>query len=104
MNECSLKLILVQAATVFNFTFSGDYSALFFRYAGILMGITNTFATIPGFASPAVVTYITSKHVSLILYFFGRFGLHLFESTTRGQQSFLFGLESNPCLLKDIYL
>ena len=35
-------------------------------YAGTLMGITNTFATIPGFAAPAVVGAIINGNVSLI--------------------------------------
>uniref|UniRef100_H2ZGY0 Sialin n=1 Tax=Ciona savignyi TaxID=51511 RepID=H2ZGY0_CIOSA len=34
------------------------------RYAGILMGITNTWATIPGFAGPAVVGLLTEHNVS----------------------------------------
>ena len=37
------------------------------RYAGILMGISNTFATIPGFLSPIVTGYITKNKV-IILY------------------------------------
>lgn len=32
------------------------------RYSGVLMGITNTWATIPGFAGPAVVGLLTEKH------------------------------------------
>lgn len=34
------------------------------RYAGTLMGLTNTFATIPGFAAPAVAGAITQGNVS----------------------------------------
>ncbi|XP_078449904.1 sialin [Lampetra fluviatilis] len=32
------------------------------QYAGILLGITNTFATIPGFLGPLVVGYLTPEH------------------------------------------
>lgn len=35
-----------------------------FRYSGILMGITNTFGTIPGFVSPIVVQELTGQNVS----------------------------------------
>lgn len=37
---------------------------LAFRYAGILMGITNTIATIPGFVAPIVVQELTGENVS----------------------------------------
>ena len=33
------------------------------RYAGVLMGITNTFATIPGMVGPYVVGYLTNNEV-----------------------------------------
>ena len=33
-------------------------------YAGVLMGITNCAATIPGFAGPAVVGVLTEDNVS----------------------------------------
>lgn len=32
------------------------------RYAGILLGITNSFGTIPGIAAPTVVGYLTAQH------------------------------------------
>lgn len=35
----------------------------FSRYAGILMGISNTVATIPGFVTPIVVQALTGHHV-----------------------------------------
>lgn len=35
------------------------------RYAGMLMGLTNTFATIPGFAAPAVTGAITEENETL---------------------------------------
>uniref|UniRef100_H2ZGX8 Sialin n=1 Tax=Ciona savignyi TaxID=51511 RepID=H2ZGX8_CIOSA len=52
------------------------------RYAGILMGITNTWATIPGFAGPAVVGLLTEHnpgksqwqivfYISAAVYLFG---------------------------------
>ena len=34
------------------------------------MGITNTWATIPGFAGPAVVGLLTEKHVSCMISFY----------------------------------
>ena len=34
------------------------------KYAGILMGISNCAATIPGFAGPAVVGLLTENNVS----------------------------------------
>ena len=36
------------------------------RYAGILMGITNTWGTIPGFVSPLVVGALTNDDVSWV--------------------------------------
>ena len=37
------------------------------QYAGVLMGITNCGATIPGFAGPAVVGALTENNVSIIV-------------------------------------
>ena len=34
------------------------------RYAGVLMGITNTVATIPGMVGPYVVGYLTNNEVT----------------------------------------
>ena len=36
-------------------------------YAGILQGITNTFATVPGFLGPTVVGILTENEVRLFL-------------------------------------
>ena len=36
------------------------------RYAGTLMGITNTFATIPGFVSPILTGALTNDNVSQV--------------------------------------
>lgn len=35
------------------------------RYAGVLMGITNSFATIPGIVSPYVTGWITNNEVAI---------------------------------------
>lgn len=40
------------------------------RYAGILMGVSNTFASIPGFLSPMLTGHIAKNKVSLFLLFF----------------------------------
>ena len=36
------------------------------RYASLLLGITNCFATIPGILSPLVVGFVTTNEVSLL--------------------------------------
>ena len=36
------------------------------KYAGVLMGISNTAGTIPGFAGPAIVGWLTENNVSRI--------------------------------------
>ena len=39
---------------------------LFICYdTGVLMGMSNTWATIPGFLGPAVVGWLTHKHVTI---------------------------------------
>ena len=44
------------------------------RYAGVLMGITNTAATIPGMVGPYVAGYLTNNEVSYFDFnFFVRF-------------------------------
>ena len=43
------------------------------RYAGVLMGITNSAATIPGMVGPYVVGYLTNNEVS---YFDLKFFIH----------------------------
>ena len=43
------------------------------RYAGVLMGITNSAATIPGMVGPYVVGYLTNNEVS---YFDFNFFIH----------------------------
>ena len=43
------------------------------RYAGVLMGITNSAATIPGMVGPYVVGYLTNNEVS---YFDLNFFIH----------------------------
>ena len=43
------------------------------RYAGVLMGITNSAATIPGMVGPYVVGYLTNNEVS---YFDFNFLIH----------------------------
>ena len=43
------------------------------RYAGVLMGITNSAATIPGMVGPYVVGYLTNNEVS---YFYLNFFIH----------------------------
>ena len=44
------------------------------RYAGVLIGITNTAATIPGMVGPYVVGYLTNNEVSYFDFnFFVRF-------------------------------
>ena len=57
-----LAIILLVGATGFNgANFSGfncNHLDIAPQYAGILLGITNCFATIPGFAGPAVVGII----------------------------------------------
>ena len=38
------------------------------QYSGILMGLSNTFATIPGMISPIIVGFITSHQVGILFY------------------------------------
>merc|ERR1719369_2149970 len=58
----TLAIFLLVGATGFcGFNFSGfnvNHLDIAPQYAGILLGITNCFATIPGFAGPAVVGII----------------------------------------------
>lgn len=42
------------------------------RYAGILLGITNSFATIPGMVGPVIAKNLT-YNVSLFIIFFSRY-------------------------------
>lgn len=42
------------------------FLSLFLRYAGVLLGITNTFGTIPGVVAPIVTGYLT-KDVSFLV-------------------------------------
>lgn len=42
------------------------------RYAGILLGITNSFATIPGMVGPVIAKNLT-HNVSLFIIFFSRY-------------------------------
>ena len=55
------------------------------RYAGVLMGITNSAATIPGMVGPYVVGYLTNNEVSYFdLNFFIHFSqmnAYLYSST-----------------------
>ena len=44
------------------------------RYAGILMGLSNTFATIPGFLSPMLTGMITKQKVRLTITHLNIFG------------------------------
>nr|XP_026696646.1 sialin [Ciona intestinalis] len=59
---------LICLATAFNGAgfpgFNTNHVDIGPRYAGILMGITNTWATIPGFAAPAVVGLLTENNPS----------------------------------------
>lgn len=48
------------------------------NFAGTLMGITNTFATIPGFVAPQVVGMLIDGHVSLAGLCIGHFIIYLF--------------------------
>nr|XP_039255122.1 sialin-like [Styela clava] len=65
---CNNTLIIafICIATAFNgCTFPGfnsNHIDIASRYSGILMGITNTFATIPGFVSPIVVEKLTGDN------------------------------------------
>ena len=36
------------------------------KYAGVIIGISNVFGSMPGFISPQIVGYITTKNVSTI--------------------------------------
>ena len=40
------------------------------NYSGILFGITNTFASLPGFAAPITFGYITNNNVMANYYYF----------------------------------
>ena len=35
------------------------------KYAGVIIGISNVFGSMPGFISPQIVGFITTKNVSL---------------------------------------
>lgn len=37
-------------------------------FAGVLMGLTNTFASTPGFISPQITGFVTSNKVGRLLY------------------------------------
>ena len=38
------------------------------RFAGVIIGISNVFGSMPGFISPMIVGYITTKNVSNLLF------------------------------------
>lgn len=57
-------------------------------FAGILMGLTNTFASTPGFISPQITGFVTSNKVSHSWLTFNFFALRGINKTT---------LNGNPC-------
>lgn len=46
-------------------SFSVNHLDIAPQYASVLMGISNTFATIPGIVSPALTGYIVTNSVSI---------------------------------------
>lgn len=84
----TLAVVMICLATCANACVYPGYNSnhvdLSSRYAGVLMGITNSFATIPGFLAPAVVGDLTQKHntrgewqlifmIAAVIYLFGTF-------------------------------
>ena len=63
-------IVLCMAVGFNGATYSGymcSHADLAPAYAGTLMGITNTIATIPGFAAPAIVGAIINNNVSIYI-------------------------------------
>ena len=50
----------------FNFTKTINLLNIFFRYSGILMGLSNSFGTISGFLAPLVVGALIENNVSCL--------------------------------------
>ena len=78
-------LTLLTLAVGFNgATFSGYINShvdLAPNFAGTLMGITNSIATIPGFVAPLVAGTLVNEHVSNISIFFANTILMMFITT-----------------------
>ncbi|XP_060594913.1 sialin-like [Ruditapes philippinarum] len=64
-NQTAAVAMLVLCLTAGGFTMGGfqvNHIDLSPNFAGVLMGMSNTWATIPGFLGPAVVGWLTHKH------------------------------------------
>ncbi|CAL1542430.1 unnamed protein product [Lymnaea stagnalis] len=84
------------------------------KFAGVLMGVTNCFATIPGFLGPAVVGYLTDNnqtrgqwriifYITSCMYFFGAIFYNIFAKGeempwSRMPHKELVGNRSSPLL------
>lgn len=49
--------------------FMVNYNDIAGQYAGLILGIGNTFATIPGFIAPAIVGALTTKVLYNVIFF-----------------------------------
>lgn len=49
-------------------------------FAGILMGLTNTFASTPGFISPQITGFVTSNKVSELYFWKTHLTRHAFQN------------------------
>ena len=60
-------MVIATGFLAFNIgSYSSNHLDIGPRYAGILMGLTNTFGTIPGFVTPSLTGYFTNEDVSEI--------------------------------------
>lgn len=90
-----LAVVLICLATTVNACVYPGYNSnhvdLSSRYAGVLMGITNSFATIPGFLAPSVVGMLTENNntreqwqivfiIAAVVYLFGSLFYIIFGS------------------------